>query len=223
MASVAEGIAWFRQQFGAQVTDGLKGTPYSLDLLTAMAVQETFSDGWGPFFTTMAPAEVLKICVGDSIDAPGRSAFPKNKADLLTAPNGDQIFAIAHAALASNPAYKAIAAAHPDKFAHGYGIFQYDIQSCRADPDFFLKQQWFDFGQCLARAVKELDAARVRAYGAGKTTLARDEMVYVAIAYNAGHVNIHGDFRQGFRDDDGKYYGEMIDAYMTMAAGTAVA
>ena len=222
MASISAGMSWFKKNFAADVTKGLAGTPFSLDLLTAIAVQETFSDGWGAYFSTMSATDVLKICVGDSIDAPGRQAFPRNKADLLAVPHGAEIFAVAHAALLSNPAYRGFAVAHPDKFAHGYGIFQYDIQFCKEDPDFFLKQQWTDFSLCLARAVKELKVALVHTYGAAKTTLTHDEMVYVAIAYNAGHVNIKGDFKQGFKDSDGNYYGEMIDHYLGLAVGVAV-
>ena len=39
-------------------------------------------------------------------------------------------------------------------------------------------------------------------------------MVYVAIAYNKGSVNFARKFKQGHKDDNGKYYGEFIWEYL---------
>ena len=43
----------------------------------------------------------------------------------------------------------------------------------------------------------------------------------MAIAYNAGHVNLHklpaDKFKQGFKDGQGKFYGEYIHDYMALA------
>jgi hypothetical protein len=111
------------------------------------------------------------------------------------------------------------AAGNPVKFCHGFGIFQYDIQFCGNDPDFFLQRQWTDFSTCLSKALRELDNARTRAYGPNKDTLTDTEAVYVAIAYNQGHVDIHGSLKQGFKQDDGRFYGELMAGYLAMAQG----
>jgi hypothetical protein len=223
---VPEGLAWFKKTFGDAVADGVKGTPFSVDLLAAVAVQETF-EVWGGLFNTMPPAEILKVCVGDTLDAPNRSAFPKTKADLLAAPNGDQMFKIARAALEAvavhSASYRAVANANPNKFCHGYGIFQYDIQFFQNDPDYFLKQQWFDFPTCLAKAIQELQNAKKRVYGANKNTLDDDEKVFVAIAYNCGRCDFSRGFKQGFQDGSGKFYGELIDQYMDISEQTVLA
>jgi hypothetical protein len=95
-----------------------------------------------------------------------------------------------------------------DKFCHGFGIFQYDIQHFKTNPNYFLTKGWEDFDKCAALCVSELKEALKRAYPAGKTTLTHDEMVYVAIAYNRGSVDFAKKFKQGFKDDTGKFYGE---------------
>jgi hypothetical protein len=42
-------------------------------------------------------------------------------------------------------------------------------------------------------------------------------MIYVAVAYNAGHVNVGAGPKQGFRDGSGVYYGENFQRYLAMA------
>lgn len=43
-----------------------------------------------------AGADVLRLSVGDTLDEPNRSAFPKNKDALIAAPRGQQMFDLAH-------------------------------------------------------------------------------------------------------------------------------
>jgi hypothetical protein len=38
----------------------------------------------------------------------------------------------------------------------GYGLFQYDLQFVRVDPDFFFERQWYRFDACLERLMREL-------------------------------------------------------------------
>ena len=53
------------------------------------------------------------------------------------------------------PAYRG-AAARPDKFCHGFGIFQLDLQFFKTEPDYFLSRRYADFDAALARCVGEL-------------------------------------------------------------------
>ena len=48
------------------------------------------------------------------------------------------------------PGFKAVAA-KPDKFCHGFGIFQYDLQFFERNPDYFLKSQYADFKVSVRR------------------------------------------------------------------------
>src|SRR5215469_14284442 len=155
----AEAARWFKMQFQKQIETALADTPFSVDLLTAIAMQET-----GYLWTAMVEEKlgtkkILELCVGDTIDEPGRGAFPKNKAALVATSNGQKIFDLARAALEAvgphNQGY-AKAAKNANKFCHGFGIFQYDLQFAKKDPDYFLEKQWADFGICLSKVLTEL-------------------------------------------------------------------
>ena len=220
-----EGIIWFKNQFRNKVAAVVTGTPMTLDLITAIGMQESYGDAWGLIYKTMPVDEVLKRCVGDTLDVPDRSAtaFPKNRADLVAAqvPNGQQMFTIAREALMMlagfNHGYDHVSH-NPDKFCHGYGIFQYDIQFFRGtNPNFFLQKQWYSFDECLRLCMHELTSVAAHLYP-GHNTLTDDQLVYVGIGYNigAGRVNVGGGYKQGHHDG-GIYYGENIDRYMRMA------
>jgi hypothetical protein len=219
MGNLADGMRWFKREFGAMIEARLAGTPYSLDMLTAIATQETFSI-WSRLYERMPAAEVLKLCVGDTIDGPKRKAFPTGKAALAGERRGSEMFAIARKALEDMavhvPGY-ATAVRNPDKFCRGYGIFQYDLQHFETNPEHFLQRRWHDFRACLELCAIELDAARKRAYGSGKTRLDDQEMVFVAIAYNRGSVDFSKGFKQGHKDRDGVYYGEHMWNYLQLA------
>lgn len=217
--SIAENIVWFKRQFQGDIQARLSGTPFTIDLITAIAVQET-GYLWGDIREIEPVTEVLKLCVGDTIDAPDRSAFPTTKSDLLGRDNGDRMFVVAREALESiaqyNNGYKR-AARNENRFCHGFGIFQYDLQFFLENPDFFLEKRWHEFDECLDLCVGELENALRRTYGNDRDTLSDEEMVYVAIAYNRGSVNFARGFKQGFRDDTGKYYGEYIWDFLRLS------
>ena len=215
-----QAIGWFKEQFRSKIEVAIAGTPFSLDMLTAIALQETYYI-WGKLYTTLSVNEVLKLCVGDTIDAPNRSAFPQNKAALLSVDKGEEMFDIAREALESVgayvPGYKKVADSSPAKFCRGFGIFQLDLQFFKEDANYFLEKKWYSFDDCLTKCINELKAALKRAYGSGKTALSDEEKVYVAIAYNRGRVDFSRKFKQGFRDESGKYYGEYIWEYLQLA------
>ena len=76
--------------------------------------------------------------------------------------------------------------------------------------------RWYQFEDCLAVCGQELKAALTRTYGANKHPLTDEEKVYVAIAYNRGSVNFSRGFKQGYKDESGKYYGEHIWSYLQL-------
>jgi hypothetical protein len=145
-----------------------------------------------------------------------------DRAALEAKPKGKEMFQIARQALESiapyNNSFKN-EARKPDKFCHGFGIFQYDLQFFLSNPDHFLEKRWYEFDQCLALCVEELKAKLIRTYGEDKTSLTDKEMVYIAIAYNKGSVNLGRDFKQGYFDGE-KYYGEYIWEYLQLAKGS---
>ncbi|HLO46957.1 MAG TPA: SH3 domain-containing protein [Kamptonema sp.] len=218
--NIIQAIGWFKDQFRSKIEAKIAGTPFSLDILAAIALQETYYI-WGKLYTTLSVGEVLKLCVGDTIDAPNRSAFPKTKAALLSVNKGDKMFDIAREALEAVGSYvndyQRVADSSPDKFCHGFGIFQLDLQFFQDDADYFLQKKWYSFDECLSKCTNELKAAIKRVYGSGKTALTDREKVYVAIAYNCGSVDLSRGFKQGYRDESGNYYGEYIWEYLQLA------
>jgi hypothetical protein len=222
LTSLEKQLRWFKDNMGPKTTEQLKNTPFDLDLLTAIAYQET-GYVWGRMIGKIPLNEILMNCTGDTIDSPGRGAFPKNKADLLAHANGSKMFTIARKALqnisAWDATYKKIFNKNPDKFCRGYGMFQYDLQFFKTNPDYFLNEKWGDVDGCIALAIQELKAAQKRIPSLkGKTSLTYKEKIFVAIAYNKGSANVNGSFKQGHKNtSDGKYYGENIDQYYTLA------
>ena len=96
-----DALRWFKQTFGAELVAAASGTPFSVDLLVAIAAQET-GEIWAPLRNKLGVPELLAICVGDTLDADkGRVAFPKTRAHLVAHPRGEEMFRIAHEALVS--------------------------------------------------------------------------------------------------------------------------
>jgi hypothetical protein len=219
-------IGWFKKQFAADINAAVKGTPFHLDFLTAIAIQETY-EVWGRAYKTKTTAQVLQLCVGDILDASGGrdpNAFPQSRAVLERAPNGPQMFQIARQAFQAMteiaPEYKKYLK-NPDKFCHAFGIFQYDIQAFTHDQNYFLNKDWYDFSKCLDKCLMELHTSWGATYS-GKKTLNDAQLIYVAIAYNKGSADITKSIRQGYKaKGDTKYYGEYIRDYMALSKATS--
>lgn len=215
----ADAIRWFKSQFHSQVGAAVKGTPFTLDMLIAIACQET-GHIWNILRKKVSIAEVLALCVGDTLDADkGRKAFPKTKSELLTKPNGQQMFDIARKALVDMaqfiPGFKG-AASNPNKFCHGFGLFQYDLQFFLVDPDYFLQKRYIDFGASLAKAIEELKSKQKKIGLGNRTTLTDLEMVAVAIAYNTGGFTPSKGLKQGHFDGT-RHYGEAVFDFLRLS------
>jgi hypothetical protein len=211
-----EDMRWFKQQFHEKINAALEGTPYSLDFMTALACQET-GEVW-PILRKkdLSVDRILELCVGDTLDS--RSAFPRSRAELVSVPNGSRMFEIARRALEDMahfiPSYQRVVL-NPNKFCHGFGIFQYDLQFFKEeDPDYFLEQRYANFDECLKKAIGELGNATKRIHFQNKPELTDLEMAFVAIAYNTGGFNPARGLKQGFKSDDGRFYGEQVFGFI---------
>jgi hypothetical protein len=219
---------WFKSEFQPAIERALAGTPLNVDMITAFACQET-GEIWPVLRRQGLPtARILELCVGDTIDASptggGRRAFPKTKAELLSVAGGDRMFAVARQGLvdmaAYIPAYRG-AASRPDKFCHGFGIFQLDLQFFKVDPDYFLDKRYADFDAALAKCTGELLSVLKRLGWMQKASLTDQECAGVAIAYNTGRYDPDKGLKQGYFDGS-KYYGENYFAYLQMAQAAKV-
>ena len=218
-------MRWFKENFHSKIEPALQGTPFSLDLLTALACQET-GEVW-PILRTknLTTDRILELCVGDTLD--GRSVFPRSRAELVAHTRGDEMFAIARKALVEMaefiPSYRKVAKMQ-NKFCHGFGIFQFDIQFFKNEPDYFLKRRYANFDICLQKAIGELQHARAGVGFKNKTTLTDLEMALVAIAYNMGTKRFRHSkgLKQGHRPPGGKFYGEQIFDFIRLAKTVSV-
>lgn len=217
--TTTEAIRWFKHTFYQELGESVSGTLFSIDQLCAIAFQET-GYIWRNLTGGHPAKPIFTYCVGDTLDTPNRSAFPKNRAALEAVANGQEMFQIARKALetvATVDAGYAKVAKNPNKFCHGFGVFQYDIQFFKTDASWFLQKKWEDFAACRAHVMDELKAAVRRQGWQNKTSLTDTERVHVCIAYNRGVSDLSKGFKQGHKDDNGRYYGENIHEYLTIA------
>jgi hypothetical protein len=221
----ADDVLWFKLQFHDEIAAAIAGLPFDVDMLTALACQET-GEIW-PILRrkNLTRDRVLALCVGDTLDADkGRAAFPKTKADLIAAPRGQEMFDIAHEALVDMaefiPGYKG-AAANPNKFCHGYGIFQFDLQFFKAEPEYFLEKRYEQFPETLGTALAELRTALKKVGLEDRDSLTDLEMASVAIAYNTGRFKPNLGLKQGFFDGT-KFYGESYFDFLRLSRTVAL-
>lgn len=221
----ADDIVWLKREFQPALEPAISGTPLSIDFMAALACQET-GEVW-PILRRkgLGRGEVLALCVGDTLDADkGRAAFPKTKADLVAAAQGQQMFAIARQALIDMakhvPAY-AGAAAKPNKFCRGFGLFQRDLQFYLNDPHYFLNKDYEQFDMTLGEALVELRRALKKLGFDGRAALSDLELCAVGIAYNTGRYKPAKGLKQGYFNGT-KYYGETLFDYLRLAHTVAV-
>ena len=153
---LAHGVTnWMLSNFRAQLADAVKSTPLSVPLLCAIACREA-GGYWLPLTPTRSAAEILGLCVydasGDVAGAP-RTAFPANTAEFRLSYGDDFTTMLIGEA---NKARAARGLAPAAMVYKGYGIFQYDLQYVRPDEAFFRGRKWYDFRECVTRAVAEL-------------------------------------------------------------------
>lgn len=223
MASKSD-IEWFKNTFHADLAKATRGTIFDPDMLIAIAAQETGSL-WSPMRRKGLPdEEIVRLCCGDTLDEDrGRRAFPRTKADLVAVPNGQRMFDIARAALLMMsehvPGY-GFAKNRVNKFCHGFGVFQYDLQHFKTDPAYFLEKRYEVFEHTLGKAMDELlSAARKRGLNE-RGSITDLEFCTIAITYNTGGYRQSKGLKQGHFDGS-KFYGEHIRDYVAIARSIA--
>lgn len=214
-------ILWFRTTFGPAVAAATADSVFDADMLTALACLET-GEMWSQMRRNpaLSPERIAALCCGDMIggDA-GRRAFPRTAEALRAAPQGETMFAIARQALLAMAAHVrgyGAARTRPDTFAHGFGLFQYDLQFFRDEPAYFLERRYERFEASLGRALAELRRALETLGLAGRHVLTDLEFCHVAIIYNTGRFLPAKGLRQGYRTS-GLFYGEAIRDHLRLA------
>lgn len=213
-------IAWFIDTFGERIDAAIQKTPFTLPMFAGIAYQET-GYLWPRIRNhTTDETSFLEACVGDIIGAPRRTAFPTTPQKLKSEPNGDEMYRIARDALGIlgkiAPEY-AIYVKYEKRFCRGYGLFQYDLQFFKEDPNYFLTKGWTTFEGTFGKALSEATtkAKGLKLYGNRKLSIT--ESTKVAIAYNRGSYNPARGWQQGHQNDQGEYYGELVNGYIKLA------
>jgi hypothetical protein len=215
----AADMRWFKENFHAPIEAAIAGTPFTLDLLVAIACQET-----GHIWPVLrkkgfSVPQILALCVGDTLDAPNRDAFPRNKSALLAKPRGAEMFAIARKGLEDMaqqvPGFAKVIT-NPNKFCHGYGMFQYDLQFFLDEPDYFLEKRYETFNETLGKCLKELRDKAKKINLFDKPSLTDMELTAVAIAYNTGTFKPALGLKQGHFNGE-RFYGEEIFDFLRLA------
>ena len=214
-----EHIAWFKSTFFDELEAATAGTVFDPDMLCALAFQET-GELWGTLRKKGLPKEeIVRLCCGDTLDAPNRSAFPKTRGHLEAAARGDEMFQIARKALldmaAHIPGYN-FAFNRADKFCHGFGVFQYDIQFFKVNPDYFLNREYEKFEATLHHAMVELKSCQRKRDLQNRSSITDFEFLTIAITYNTGRFRTSRGLKQG-HESGGKFYGELMRDYLAIA------
>ena len=159
---VSDAIKWFKETYSVELQTVTANTPFDVNLLCAIAYQET-GHIWSKLINKVPVSDIPLLCVGDTLDAPNRKAFPKNKEALVGINNGQLMFDIARESLLKMagviPGFE-FAFNKPNKFCHGFGIFQYDLQHFPNDPEYFLQKKWAVAMIAFNHCIKELFAAK---------------------------------------------------------------
>jgi len=150
---------WLNKNFGKELKEATKNTPFSVSLLSAIVMQESGYYLLGNNRIDSIDIDILlKNCI---LDATGevhgtRSAFPRNT-DEFRRKYGDKITdeLIAEA----NRAREFRGYKQPKQWVYaGYGLFQFDLQEIQSKQhkEFFLKKQWYSFDKILEKVMIEL-------------------------------------------------------------------
>ncbi|MEZ5284736.1 MAG: hypothetical protein R2712_08010 [Vicinamibacterales bacterium] len=163
-------IAWFKEQFAGWITPALQGTPLTIDLMAAVACQET-GPVWSRLRRRGLPVQEIPAVAWATPSTPPAAAapFPVNRAALVATSRWRSHVRIARAALERMsplvPGYTSVVR-QPHKFCHAFGIF-HDLQFFRPTRA-FLERRYEDFPASLAKAVQELKRGLTRNGLAGK-------------------------------------------------------
>jgi hypothetical protein len=150
-----EAARWIKSNFAEEINAALRGTPFTIDHVCAIACQES-AFLWVGWTKSKTKDEILALLIGDAYgDYPGtvRTAFPKNTAAFRER-YGDEF-----ADMLIGEANKSRAARGfgPKQWVYkGYGIYQYDLQHVTTDESFFRERKWYSHAECLSRMLKVL-------------------------------------------------------------------
>lgn len=152
---------WMKDNFEDKIAAAVEGTPFDKELIYAITCQET-AQRWLLWVNDFDAETILQRSVFDaSGDFPdtSRSAFPKNKAEMIAAFGNELTQMLVDEAnkMRAMPQPGVPGGFKPAGYLYkGYGLFQYDLQHIKTDKSFFADKGWYSIDECVKRVIKEL-------------------------------------------------------------------
>lgn len=152
---------WLKTTYSGIIQEGITGTPYTIELVCAIACQET-SYKWLDWIDKYEPDIILARCVFDAtleIEPGARKAFPQTQQQFRDK-YGD---ALCDMLIDEANKTRALQNWSPRPWLYaGYGIFQYDLQNIVDDVEWFSSKKWYHMSECVAKLVGELNKKAAR-------------------------------------------------------------
>jgi hypothetical protein len=155
---ILKGADWIKTNFGDDISNGLNGTIFDINLACAIACKESLYF-WYNIRNTYDPNFIVGRCVldasGDDPDSP-RNPFPRNTPEFRSDYGDD----VTNMLIAEANATRKIRGYKDANIVYkGYGIFQYDLQYIQtSNEEFYLQKKWYSIVECTDKLVMELMA-----------------------------------------------------------------
>ena len=160
----AADMQWFKQNFHAEIEAAIAGTPFTVDLLVAIACQETGHIWSGLRKKPTDAGSDLELCVGDTLDRrrQGSQRLSQDQSrtarqaewrrDVRDRPPG----AGGHGASTS----RAFRCRTQTNSVTATACSSTTCNSSCEDPDYFLEKRYEKFSETLGKCIEELTAKR---------------------------------------------------------------
>ena len=224
----AQDVAWFKSQFQQAIVPALAGTPFSVDMVTAVACQETGAI-WSVLRRKGLSTERILQLVRrrhDRRHGHGRSArlSARTRRELIAWPTVRGCSTWRARGSSTWPATSPATAARrrgPTSSATASASSSSTCSSSAPIPSTSSSGTTPTSASRCGDCVGELSAALKRIGWGGKTALDDHEMAGVAIAYNTGRYHPAKGLKQGYFDGS-KFYGENFFGYLQLAHSVQV-
>lgn len=156
---------WLNTHFGKRCEAAVENTPFTKELLYAIACKES-AYKWMHWIDNYDANTILGRCVFDASGEPEfpdkpRNVSPRNRDEFKAHFGVDLLNMLVEEGNKQRimPQPDAPHGYHPAPYLYkGYGIFQYDLQFIlTGDANFFTQKLWYNIDDCIDRVMKELN------------------------------------------------------------------
>ena len=164
--ALTDDLRWFKDTFHEPVAAATAGTPFGRRSARGDCATGVGRDLGASCEARSDVDELLELCVGDfSMTTRGDGRFRRTRqrcSPYRAATKCSPLPTTRSCAWPFTSGLPALPRKKAHKFCRGFGIFQYDLQFFKVDPEYFLQRRWHHFDLALGRCVGELQAAQKR-------------------------------------------------------------